>query len=205
MRAREVLAVLAFLSIATPAAAALVVDEATYPGAGGDYNNLLNPPLPEAVVFDLEGGSNAFSGRIVTPGDSGDTFLVALDAAATLTRIRVQFATNAQDLNPVAINQNTRLVFDLASSSEPQPLVQLALTGRPDGPVTFESALLALMGGLYNTTMLTEVLALNSGGAVGYTVYFDVTAPPIPEPSTWALMLGGLGVLGWLSRRRRAE
>jgi len=25
---------------------------------------------------------------------------------------------------------------------------------------------------------------------------------PVPEPSTWALMLGGIGVLGWLARRR---
>lgn len=28
--------------------------------------------------------------------------------------------------------------------------------------------------------------------------------PPIPEPETYALMLGGLGVVGWMARRRKA-
>ncbi|MFY7974006.1 MAG: autotransporter-associated beta strand repeat-containing protein [Rubrivivax sp.] len=27
---------------------------------------------------------------------------------------------------------------------------------------------------------------------------------PVPEPQTWALLLGGLGVIGWVARRRRA-
>ncbi|MBP7666450.1 MAG: PEPxxWA-CTERM sorting domain-containing protein [Burkholderiaceae bacterium] len=27
---------------------------------------------------------------------------------------------------------------------------------------------------------------------------------PVPEPGTWALMLAGLGLVGWLAARRRA-
>lgn len=30
----------------------------------------------------------------------------------------------------------------------------------------------------------------------------NTTAPPIPEPETYALMLTGLGLLGWATRRR---
>lgn len=34
---------------------------------------------------------------------------------------------------------------------------------------------------------------------------FNATTPPIPEPSTYALMLGGLALTAWLARRRRAR
>jgi len=32
-----------------------------------------------------------------------------------------------------------------------------------------------------------------------------ITAAPVPEPSTYALMLAGLSVVGWFARRRRLE
>jgi hypothetical protein len=48
-----------------------------------------------------------------------------------------------------------------------------------------------------------------SGASTGYTEnanpiqYGAFSITPVPEPSTWALMLGGLGVLAWSQRRRR--
>lgn len=35
--------------------------------------------------------------------------------------------------------------------------------------------------------------------------YFPASPPPIPEPGTYALMLGGLSIVGWLARRRAAR
>ena len=34
------------------------------------------------------------------------------------------------------------------------------------------------------------------------TIVAQTIAAPVPEPETWAMMLGGVGVLGWLRRRR---
>lgn len=34
---------------------------------------------------------------------------------------------------------------------------------------------------------------------------FDVIAAPVPEPHEWAMMLAGLGLVGWTARRRRTD
>jgi hypothetical protein len=192
----------ALLALLTAPAAGLglVIDEATYPGANGDYNNLLDPP--PAVVFDLEAGTNTFAGQFGTPGDAGDTIAILLDPLETLTAVRVAFATNANATNYVWVNQGTKLVLDSASSSNPTPILSLLLTGNPAGPVTFSSSPLALGADLYNVTLLTNLLSLSPNNArVGYEIAFDVTA--IPEPTAYALLLAGLAVLA-LVRRRRA-
>ena len=42
------------------------------------------------------------------------------------------------------------------------------------------------------------------GGFIGAANLEVVTAPAIPEPSTYALMIAGLGVVGFIARRRKA-
>lgn len=69
-------------------------------------------------------------------------------------------------------------------------------------------------GGAPGTRTFT---ALINGAAVEQTVYLEARASafvnlageryvpaPVPEPETWAMMLGGLGMLGAMSYRRRA-
>ena len=69
--------------------------------------------------------------------------------------------------------------------------------------------------GLMNGTF-ADLTFNGFGGATPFDVIYDVgganvkllanmdfTMPPVPEPSTWALMLGGVGMLGFMGRRRR--
>ena len=45
---------------------------------------------------------------------------------------------------------------------------------------------------------------IKSGGNFGTVVASGFTAtPPIPEPEVYAMMLAGLGLLGWIARRRK--
>lgn len=58
----------------------------------------------------------------------------------------------------------------------------------------------------YNTATLSG-LSLTAGtmSALSGTDYFNLgstVAPPIPEPETWAMLLAGLGLVGWAARRR---
>jgi hypothetical protein len=50
-----------------------------------------------------------------------------------------------------------------------------------------------------------DSFTLNYGASSDAVLYSTTpsTTPPVPEPETYALMLGGLGVVGWLARRRR--
>ena len=64
----------------------------------------------------------------------------------------------------------------------------------------FSSDPLGLGAESYNLTLLTEVLALNSAGKVGYEIAIDVLA--VPEPSTWLLLALGLGVIAFSARHR---
>jgi hypothetical protein len=69
-----------------------------------------------------------------------------------------------------------------------------AATIIPDGSFTF--------AGLTSTTMPPFVLTLTGVAAVGAKYSGELTVTPVPEPQTYALMLAGLGALGFVSRRR---
>lgn len=52
-----------------------------------------------------------------------------------------------------------------------------------------------------NAYFAADIIGNGATGAVGVT---DVT-PPVPEPETYALMLAGLGVVGFMARRRKQQ
>ena len=84
------------------------------------------------------------------------------------------------------------------------------------GPVTFGAVSIpnswALLG--QNEAISTAVAAAINAAPWNYYVNIHTSAfpggeirgqlAPIPEPGTWALMLGGVAALGWRLRQRRA-
>lgn len=63
---------------------------------------------------------------------------------------------------------------------------------------------LGLIGHSAGNYAVQYTLTLVDSGGVEYPVsdHFSVTITPVPEPATYALMLGGLAVVGALARRR---
>ena len=56
-------------------------------------------------------------------------------------------------------------------------------------------------GGMMGPTCMTGYGTI--GTMSGYPVSQGITAVPVPEADTYALMLAGLGLVGWVSRRQR--
>ena len=50
-----------------------------------------------------------------------------------------------------------------------------------------------------------ETITLNRPSSSGAVLYDTETSTPVPEPVSWALMLGGFGAIGGLMRARRRE
>lgn len=42
-------------------------------------------------------------------------------------------------------------------------------------------------------------------GSLGGIYQYAVSAAPVPEPGEWALMLSGLGLMGFMMRRRQSR
>lgn len=140
--------------------------------------------LASAVALDISSGSVGF---VNTPaaGAFSDVFTFTLPVATTLTGIVTSVVNGGQDVD----------------------FTSLVLTG-PSGPLSFS---------LINTdpfeiwTITTAVLApggytLTVGGtnsaAIG-TYSGNLAVAAIPEPETYAMMLAGLGIVGFLTMRRR--
>ena len=57
----------------------------------------------------------------------------------------------------------------------------------------------------YDSTDIVTFRAVWTGDVDGYESFFLIPTTVIPEPGTYALMMAGLGVVGFMARRRRQQ
>ena len=57
--------------------------------------------------------------------------------------------------------------------------------------------------GFVSSSPLASVVVGTYGDGYWLTANNVTLAMPVPEPGTYGMMLAGLGVVGWLARRRR--
>lgn len=135
-----------------------------------------------ATFFHFDGVSGTFGHNNVGVGSFDDTFHFTLPSAgvagSTISSIRVSKLTNV-DFSSVTLNG-----------------------------VAFTTLLSGVIEGRYLTLPVSEgAQTINvtgtSGGNASYAGTFAFAA--IPEPATWAMMIGGFGLVGSAMRRRRTN
>lgn len=146
-------------------------------------------------ALDLTDGS-AFFGDTFAAGNSGatftDHFTFTVPTAATWNLDAV--------VSSISRTQDTGLDitgFSVYSTTGRTPVSSGAAlqSGRVDVWTVAGNSLAAGDYYLQVTGNVVSDQATSIGGVVALA--------PVPEPETYGLMLGGLGVLGWLARRRR--
>lgn len=112
----------------------------------------------------------------------------------------------------VGVNLDAIIASISRSADEGLDITGLALYGEDDTLITNGSSLMAgamdvwsissdnLVAGNYYL-QVSGTLVSDTAGSFGGAVMLA----PVPEPETYGMMLGGLGVLGFLARRRKSR
>jgi hypothetical protein len=148
-----------------------------------------DPADPGSFAIKSSPGT-AILGAFNAPGLFVDVFWFSLDA---LQEFSISL-TNSPVGNQGRINFFAAVLVPPGSPAGDLTLV----TSGPTSQTLFGSWT-PLAAGVYGLYVGGESL-----GTVGATYGGSATAVPIPEPSTYALMLAGIGAIGLLASRRRA-
>lgn len=137
----------------------------------------------------------------------GATFNLDWDAAA-LTFLPLMSTAGGKSYGELAalFDQESSIVSGVLPPT-PGKFGLSAIFGSPQavGPadVSLSLAFQGLKVGTHAVTYYLELADQTISPPLANASSFNITITPVPEPATYALMLGGLAVVGALARRRR--
>ena len=189
---------------AAPASAAVVYDETV----SGDLSNSGLSPTP--IAFAL--GSNTVTGTTghdSTGAIDRDYFTFTIGAGQALTAINVLQGTQTIGLSFFGIQSGSQVTLATNSATAAGLLGWTHYDASDVGTNILDDIGIAgngspgFTGPLGAGTYSVWLQEISPGGAVPYG--FDFVVVSVPEPSPWAMLLAGFGILGlaWRTRRMR--
>ncbi|OYY94923.1 MAG: hypothetical protein B7Y41_05025 [Hydrogenophilales bacterium 28-61-23] len=142
----------------------------------------------------IGGDLNIAEGALFSAGNSPGTLVVDGDFIAAgdiLVEIAGPDVHDFTQVGGVADLTGARIHFTLLDGALPGDLVGMSFLSAAGGIIGLDSATYIFDAGLdgYRVALVGNSLQL----------------APVPEPETWALLLAGLGLVGWTTRARRAR
>ena len=171
--------------------AALVLASATFGAPTAFAADISTPPQALSLV-----GTSAFFGDSFAMNNDGDTFMD-------------QFTFNVTGTTPMSLDAIVSSISRTASTG-------LDITGLG----LFTSTGTLLSSGVMGSSGARDIWTLSADSLAAGSYYLQVSGSmmsntsgsfggsmmlnPVPEPETYGMMLAGLGVVGFLARRRKA-
>ena len=175
---------------------------------GPSLATVTSPVSFSGQTFDLNinGIDEVAPGAATLIGSSvvyGEKFSFGAPASFSLTQgygVQNLFSANISGMTIYAVPGRSSAVIELNYTSASSNLLSVPpaasgyidMTGSTSGPVT-------LVMNSANTYQEFSPFTLDWSGKVTSTPY---SVSSVPEPGEWALMLGGLGLLGFIARRK---
>lgn len=199
----------------------------------GSASAVFDHPTPLDTVYSGIGTDTFNWGSVVTGENrlsfSGSTFSAALNTPFKLGSFSYSNGTTVSGSNPATLDFTTFMNFTQPSLPVVAATFRLGLNGTTNTRdprdssdyVNFQQTTTSsqfIIGGVAYTVRIAgfqhvtgdgfltaggKQFHVKEGGQASVDLYGVVTTAPVPEAETWALMLGGLGILSLVARRRK--